>query len=362
MLQFLVGAVGGGGGAVALLDGEAASREHRGFVEDTVRGFEEGQRRGGSGVTSVFPIQVVYLEIVTSDAHASEIFTYEYRHQTWRNDLEGNTKAVFEAEAEALEDFGQRVRRCREDYDPLESGSFIRVEDEKDEFVIRGLSGFLPARLAGWMLNLRVVNCLRHEILFCRHGQTSYNLDNRIGGDPEVTCEGERDARALRSYIRCQGYTTEGLVVWTSRLKRTIQTAEPLERDGFPCLRFRELNEIHAGICEGMTYREVGETYPAIAKWRSAAKYTFRYPGGESYQDLVSRLEPIIMELESAKKSVLVVAHQAVLRALFAYFFNEAAQDSVGMEIPHGTVWRVRGAGGPMPKTERVSLQLFRDE
>lgn len=42
-------------------------------------------------------------------------------------------------------------------------------------------------------------------------------------------------------------------------------------------------------------------------------KFTFRYPRGESYEDLVARLEPVIMELER-QDTVLVVAHQAVIR------------------------------------------------
>lgn len=43
------------------------------------------------------------------------------------------------------------------------------------------------------------------------------------------------------------------------------------------------------------------------------ARYSYRYPRGESYEDLVSRLEPLIMELER-QDSVVVVAHQAVIR------------------------------------------------
>lgn len=131
-----------------------------------------------------------------------------------------------------------------------------------------------------------------------------------------------------------------------------------MERAGFRATRFRELNEIHAGICEGLTYAEIQQKYPSIAAWRSMAKYTFRYPGGESYQDLVLRLEPIIMELERATQPVLIVAHQAVLRALFAYFFNAAANDSVNMDVPHATLWRVLGAaGGPSPSVERIPLR-----
>jgi broad specificity phosphatase PhoE len=46
---------------------------------------------------------------------------------------------------------------------------------------------------------------------------------------------------------------------------------------------------------------------------RDKDKYHYRYPSGESYEDLVARLEPVIMELER-QSNVLVVSHQAVLR------------------------------------------------
>lgn len=45
-----------------------------------------------------------------------------------------------------------------------------------------------------------------------------------------------------------------------------------------------------------------------------------RYPSGESYLDVVQRLEPVIIELERERESVCVVAHQAVLRAVVGYF------------------------------------------
>lgn len=44
----------------------------------------------------------------------------------------------------------------------------------------------------------------------------------------------------------------------------------------------------------------------------------------QSYEDLVSRLEPVIMELER-QENVLVVAHQAVLRCLLAYFLDKSS-------------------------------------
>lgn len=78
------------------------------------------------------------------------------------------------------------------------------------------------------------------------------------------------------------------------------------------------------GICEEMTYEEIASKYPTDFAARDQNKFSYRYPRGESYEDLVARLEPVIMELER-QGNVLVVSHQAVLRCLLAYFLDKSA-------------------------------------
>lgn len=91
-----------------------------------------------------------------------------------------------------------------------------------------------------------------------------------------------------------------------------------------PTETWKSLNEIDAGICEGMTYEEIAEKFPEEFSMRDQDKYHYRYPGGESYADLVQRIEPVIMELER-QESVLVVCHQAVMRCILAYFLDKTS-------------------------------------
>jgi broad specificity phosphatase PhoE len=81
---------------------------------------------------------------------------------------------------------------------------------------------------------------------------------------------------------------------------------------------------VSQGVCEEMTYEEIKEKYPEEFASRDQNKFAYRYPRGESYEDLVGRLEPVIMELER-QGNVLVVSHQAVLRCLLAYFLDKSA-------------------------------------
>ena len=53
------------------------------------------------------------------------------------------------------------------------------------------------------------------------------------------------------------------------------------------------LDEIDAGICDNMTYKEIEEQFPEQFALRKADKFSYRYPRGESYQDLVVRLEKV---------------------------------------------------------------------
>jgi hypothetical protein len=57
---------------------------------------------------------------------------------------------------------------------------------------------------------------------------------------------------------------------------------------------YRNLDEIFAGEYEGMTYQDIKATFPDEAQMRSMDKIGYRYPRGESYLDLLSRLDPLV--------------------------------------------------------------------
>jgi len=126
------------------------------------------------------------------------------------------------------------------------------------------------------------------------------------------------------------------LTVWTSTLKRTIQTARFLPKH-YNQLQWKALDELDAGVCDAMTYNEIKEKYPDDYDARDKDKYNYRYRGGESYRDVVLRLEPIIMELERSE-NVLIVCHQAVLRCIYAYFMDAPQDSSPWMDVPLHTL------------------------
>jgi 6-phosphofructo-2-kinase / fructose-2,6-biphosphatase 2 len=129
------------------------------------------------------------------------------------------------------------------------------------------------------------------------------------------------------------------LTVWTSTLKRTIQTAQYLE---YPKLCWKALDELDAGCCENLTYAEIEQHYPADFCARDKDKYHYRYPeGGESYADLVLRLEPIMMQLER-QSNILLISHQAVIRTIYSYFVGIDREQLPYVKIPLHTILELR--------------------
>jgi len=76
------------------------------------------------------------------------------------------------------------------------------------------------------------------------------------------------------------------------------------------------------GICDELTYKEMAHKFPEEFEARNQNKFNYRYPRGESYEDLMARLEPVFVEMERVE-NVLLVGHQAVLRCLLAYFLDK---------------------------------------
>jgi 6-phosphofructo-2-kinase len=113
--------------------------------------------------------------------------------------------------------------------------------------------------------------------------------------------------------------------VWISMLKGSIETAQYLDKEGHDVKQIRMLNEMNAGIAEGMTYEEICRKWPDECELRKKGKLRYRYPGagGENYLDVANRLRAVIIEVERMQIDFLLVAHGVVAGGLcFLFFFS----------------------------------------
>jgi 6-phosphofructo-2-kinase / fructose-2,6-biphosphatase 2 len=83
--------------------------------------------------------------------------------------------------------------------------------------------------------------------------------------------------------------------------------------------------------------------FPEFFAERDNDKYYTRYPRGESYYDLVQRVEPCLLEMERVSGNLLVVCHQAVARCFLAYFKNidNLAENLPYQEVPLHTLIKI---------------------
>uniref|UniRef100_A0A8C3AC47 6-phosphofructo-2-kinase/fructose-2,6-biphosphatase 4a n=1 Tax=Cyclopterus lumpus TaxID=8103 RepID=A0A8C3AC47_CYCLU len=254
---------------------------------------------------------------------------------------------------EAAEDFMKRIKCYENSYEPLDEVldrdlSFIKIMDVGQRYLVNRVLDHIQSRIVYYLMNIHITP---RSIYLCRHGESELNVNGQIGGDSGLTAGGKEFAKKLSQFIQAQGISD--LKVWTSQMKRTIQTAEAL---CVPYEQWKVLNEIDAGVCEEMMYEEIQDHYPLEFALRDQDKYRYRYPKGESYEDLVQRLEPVIMELER-QENVLVVCHQAVMRCLLAYFLDKTAEELPYLKCPLHTVLKLTPVAYGC-KVESISLNV----
>ncbi|CAN6666742.1 fructose-2,6-bisphosphatase [Trichomonascus vanleenenianus] len=233
---------------------------------------------------------------------------------------------------EAVRDFQERIRKYEEVYETIEDEglTYVKIINVNAQVIINRIQCYIQSRIVYYLMNLHIK---RRCIWLSRHGESQYNLTGQLGGDSDLSPRGDMYAHKLPDLV-LDAAGGQPLTVWTSTLKRTQQTARFLE---YPQLQWKALDELDAGVCDGLTYKEVEEQYPEDFRARDDNKFEYRYRGGESYRDVVARLEPVIMELER-QDNIMIVTHQAVLRCIYAYFMNVPQDRSPWMEVPLHTL------------------------
>lgn len=234
---------------------------------------------------------------------------------------------------QAVEDFKARIFHYKEAYEPIteEDLTYIKLINVGSQVIINHIQGYLQSRIVYYLMNLHIAP---RSIFFSRHGESLYNVMGKLGGDSDLSARGKQYAKSLPRLIATSLGDSDQLTVWTSTMKRTIATAEHLK---YPKLAWKALDELDAGVCDGMTYEEIEEKYPEDFANRDEDKFNYRYRGGESYRDVVLRLEPVIMELER-QQNILIIGHQAILRCIYAYFMNQSHEKLPYIKIPLHTV------------------------
>ena len=212
----------------------------------------------------------------------------------------------------------------------------------------------------GWK-HTKLTDCLRFPLTtLSRHGQSEYNAMGRIGGDSGLSPHGVKYARNLAGFVsdhicKDESGKPRPARLWTSTMRRTKETTQfikqtkllipdeddqTLEHEWIQMRprAWHHIDELYAGAYDGMTYEEIEEQFPEEFERRTTDKLAYRYPRGESYLDVIARLEPIVIEMERHNEPLLIVGHQGILRIIYAFYMGLTRAEAPYVSIPLNTV------------------------
>ncbi|KAK8596531.1 hypothetical protein V6N13_001152 [Hibiscus sabdariffa] len=319
------------GGQVGIFDATNSSRSRRNMLMKMAEG----------------KCKIIFLETICNDERIIE--------RNIRLKIQQSPDYAEEPDYEAgLRDFRIRLANYEKVYEPVDEGSYIKMIDMASghggQIQVNNISGYLPGRIVFFLVNTHLTP---RPILLTRHGESRDNVRGRIGGDSVLSDTGEIYMKKLANFVEKRLKNERTASIWTSTLQRTILTASPIV--GFPKIQWRALDEINAGVCDGMTYEEIKKNMPEEYESRKKDKLRYRYPRGESYLDVIQRLEPVIIELERQRAPVVVISHQAVLRALYAYFADRPLKEIPHIEVPLHTIIEIQmGVTGVQEKRYKL--------
>ncbi|KAG2173214.1 hypothetical protein INT43_004588 [Umbelopsis isabellina] len=311
------------GGRVAIHDATNSTRERRAKLLDRLSQEPE--------------IKVLLLESVCTDKLVLE---RNMRLKLSGPDYKDKDPAV------ALKDFKSRVANYERAYEPIgeweeeRDVQFCKIINVGKKVIAYNISGYLSGQAVFYLMNF---NLAERQIFLTRHGESTDNIVDRIGGDAPLSALGQKFGTALAKFIdrqrqafeetrkkdkmeeikqfeqfeaadeeleggtsltkslsetnhkQCQ--QTQGrFVIWTSMLQRAVQTVESFNAAEYDIkvnifdsltkyILALTISFVVFQLREGMSYYEIQRQYPEEFAARQANKLYYRYPGigGESY-------------------------------------------------------------------------------
>ncbi len=206
-----------------------------------------------------------------------------------------------------------------------------------------------------------------YKIVLMRHGESTWNLENRFTGwtDVDLTPKGIEEAKAAGKLLKEKGYSFD--LAFTSVLKRANKTLntvlEEIDQLWLPVEHSWRLNERHYGALQGLDKGETAAKFgdEQVKIWRRSydvpppaleegdprlntndPRYhdlpAAEFPRTECLKDTVARFVPYWIETIApavkAGKRVIIVAHGNSLRALIKYLDNLSDAEILELNIP----------------------------
>lgn len=337
---------------------------------------------------------VVFVESICDD---EELLLENFRFKVSNSpDYKGMEEKV------AIADLRKRVKKYEDQYETItdDSLSYIKIFNLSTKLLVNHIYGrmakvIVPALMA-WNIGTR-------PIFLCRPGQTlsdittdrddyvtavdktsigsyqdflnlSAHTQKRLLRGDSLGPQGKRFSEALYEFVHDEcvsflvkrasicdmtdtGTSISGvapaiepgssfpLKIYSSTMPRAAETV-CWDDALVPVDELSMLNPMDKGDFAGKELLEIENTHPEWYSRLEKDPFLTRFPGGESYRDLIHRLESVVVDLEQQVIPTLVVSHVSVLQMLIAYFRKSPVEEAMQIEVPLHTVIKFTPARG----------------
>src|ERR1700730_5562378 len=187
-------------------------------------------------------------------------------------------------------------------------------------------------------------------LYFIRHGETDFNVAQRLQGRSETRLNARGRTQAseiagvLRDVFEASRHQPSDYAYVSSPLLRARETMELMRAElGLDPKAYAiddRLAEISYGEWEGFTLKEIQARDPHVLQRRERDKWDFLPPGGESYREVAKR---VAAWYATVTRDTVMAAHGDMARALMANFHILPEEEATHADILHGVVYVFTG-------------------
>lgn len=169
------------------------------------------------------------------------------------------------------------------------------------------------------------------KLILIRHGQTRWNSQKRYSGFIDVSLNKNGRLQAEKLCERLKDVIVHK--IYSSDRKRAVQTAK-IAFTGAEIEKIPDLREVHFGVFEGLTYKEIMQRYPVIYKKWLRNPFAIKIPKGESMSNFKRRIIKALKKIisENKNRTVAIVSHGGAI----SIFLNSIMKSrEFWGQIPH---------------------------
>eukprot|EP00927_Polykrikos_kofoidii_P017855 TRINITY_DN18196_c0_g1_i4.p1 TRINITY_DN18196_c0_g1~~TRINITY_DN18196_c0_g1_i4.p1 ORF type:complete len:627 (+),score=100.34 TRINITY_DN18196_c0_g1_i4:66-1946(+) len=342
------------GGQVAIFDATNSTRERRQWLVQRTRTHPP--------VSSSESYRLIFVESVCNDPEVLQ--TNMWNKVLNSPDFPGMTQE------EAFEDFKQRVAKYEAVYETMGKDevelSYIKLLNMSSNVELNRIYGSMAKSLLPYLIGIHIgtrpiwlvrgsdAGIVRDSFVARLCAFTERRIVEHYG---DLVPPSERHLKVLCSSATCAVETMLGVQVASTR----DSCVSGMRFKQTSALNGMDFGELRGDWCNDPNHdrfplEKLRQRHARFSARWEADKARVRFPAGESYFDIMSRVEGCLLEVEMATRPVMLISHIEPLQVLLAYFEGLPIEDAWSLRVPQRTVIEVVPTLGGGFKTNILNL------